>query len=54
MTWEKIPCRWCGFVFENLQDRAAHEACHTDPIPAARTTEPVSGLAESDQTKGKP
>ena len=30
MTWEKIPCRYCGMIFENLSDRLEHERCHIE------------------------
>jgi hypothetical protein len=33
VTWQKIPCRWCGMNFELVSDCLEHERCHTDPMP---------------------
>ena len=31
MTFEKLKCRYCEIIFENLKDRNEHELCHIKP-----------------------
>lgn len=43
MTWEKIPCRFCGMTFENTTDCIEHERCHVPVIKTAPNSHPKDG-----------